>query len=75
MDFNTEATRWLRVYLDIELQFWAHKNLILNKVGRVEDRVRRVAATKGLALGLVQWIQVVALQVVSLYGANIWWNG
>lgn len=26
MSFNTQSTRWLRVYLDTELQFKAHNN-------------------------------------------------
>lgn len=31
MRFNKEATRWLGVYLNTELQFRADKNLILEK--------------------------------------------
>lgn len=31
LGFNTEVTCWLGVYLDTELQFKVHKNLLLEK--------------------------------------------
>lgn len=34
MSFNTEDTRWLRVYLNSGLQFRVHKNLTLEKARR-----------------------------------------
>lgn len=74
MRFNTEATRWLRVYFDIGLQFRAYKNLTLEKARRAEDRVRRLATMKGMTPELVRRIQVTTLQAVAQYGAEIWWN-
>lgn len=48
MKFNVEATRYQGMYLDTGLQFWAHKNISLEKAKQVEDRVRRLGSTYGL---------------------------
>lgn len=42
MRFNVEATKWLGMSLDTDLQFWAHKNISLEKAKRAEDWVRRL---------------------------------
>lgn len=75
MRFNTEATRLRRVYCDTELQFTTHKNLTLEKTTRAEDRVRHLAAIRGLVPGLLRRIQAAVIQAVTIYGAEIWWNG
>lgn len=72
MGFNTEAIRWLEVYLDTRLQFRTHKNLIVEKARIAEDRIRRLTVTRELVLELVPQIQVVAVQTVVLYEAKIW---
>lgn len=73
--FNTEVTRWLAVYLDTGLQFWAQKNRSLEKAKKAEDRVCRLKSTNGLEPDLVQRIQVTAVQAVALYDARLWWQG
>lgn len=72
MEFNTEATRWLGVYLDTGLRFKAHKLLTLENARSTEDRIQRLEATRGLALELVRRIQVAAVQAVTVYGAEVW---
>lgn len=74
MSFNSEATKWLRVYLNIALQFKEHKNLILKKARRAEDSVERLASIRGLTLELVQKIHVAAVQTVIFYSVEIWWK-
>lgn len=71
MRFNTEATRSLGVYLYSGLQFTTHKNLMLEKAKKAEDRVKRLAAPRRLASGLVRQIPVAAMQAVAIYGAEI----
>lgn len=73
--FNTEATRWLGFYLDTELQFRAHNTLTMKKATKKGVRVQRLAATTGLAPGMVRQIQVTGVQEVALYGYEIWCNG
>lgn len=73
--FNMKATRWLVVHLYSRLQYKAHKNLTLEKARRTEDRVRRLATARGLMQRLVRKIQVVAVQAITLYSADVWWNG
>lgn len=72
MSFNTEANRWLEVYLDLGIKFTAYTNLTLEKVRKVEDIVQGLAATRGLAPGAVRCIKVAAVQLLALYGAEIW---
>lgn len=72
---NTEATRQLRVYLNLVSQFRAHKNRTLEKLRRAENKVRRLPAMRGLALELLKQIQVAAVRAVVSYGAEICWNG
>lgn len=66
MRFSMEPTRWLAVYHNTGLQFRDNKNLTLEKVGKAKDRVRHLAATRGLPPGVVERIQVVAVQAVAL---------
>lgn len=71
LGFNTEATGWLRVYLNTGLQFQAHNSLWLEKARKAEDRVRRLVSTNGLEPGLIRRIQVAAVQSVALYIAEL----
>lgn len=61
------------MYLDTGLQFRAHKNLSLEKARKAESRLRRLGSTNELAPGLIRRIQVTAVQVMALYGAELWW--
>lgn len=45
MRFNLEATRWLGMFLDTDLQFQAHENITLEKAKQKEDRVRGLRLT------------------------------
>lgn len=72
--FNMEATRWLRVYHNTGVQFWADKNLPLEKARKVEVSVRHLTAMRALGPELVRRILVAAAQAVALYRAEIWWN-
>lgn len=69
--FITKAFKWLEGYQGTELWFTTYKALMLKKVRRADDRVRYLIATSGQASGLVQWIGVAVVQVVSLYGGEI----
>lgn len=53
MVFNTTVIRWLGVDLDTGLQFMTHKNHMLEKTRRVDDRVQSLTSITDLALELV----------------------
>ena len=74
VSFNSEATRWLGIWLDAGLTLKAHYQTRLQKARNAEARVRSLCRVQGLAPGLVRWIQVAAVQSVALYGAELWWR-
>lgn len=63
------------VYLDMGLQFQAHKSLSLENARKAEDKVRQLKSKNGLKPSLIRRIQVEAVQVVALSGAELWWWG
>lgn len=71
-EYNTEATRWLGVYLDTGLLLLSQKNHSLEKARWAVDKVRRLGSVNGLAPGLIQKIQLAAVEAVALYGAELW---
>jgi ribonuclease HI len=75
VSFNSEATRWLGIWLDAGLTLKVHYQTRLRKARNAESRVRSLCRMQGLAPGLVHRIQVAAVQSVALYGAELWWRG
>lgn len=73
--FNEEATRWLGVWLDSQLNFSLHINKRMKKAKAAEFMIKQLSKTQGLCPGLVQRIQITAVQSVALYGAELWWKG
>lgn len=73
LGFNTEATRWVGVYLDTDLQFRVHKCLSLVKARKANDIVSEPRSTNKLEQSLIRRIQVVAVQAVTLYSVELWW--
>lgn len=71
MRFNFKATKWLGMYLDIGLQFCAHKNISLENAKYVEDRVHRLGSVQGLKPGPIRQGHLATLQEVALYSAEI----
>jgi ribonuclease HI len=52
-----------------------HTKITIPKARRAQIRVWSLMNTKGLSLAARQGIQVVAVQEVVLYGAELWWQG
>ena len=73
--FNSEATKWLGIWLDSGLSFKTHYQTRLQKAKAAENRLRSISSTYGLPPGLVRKVQIAAVQSVALYGAEIWWRG
>jgi hypothetical protein len=71
VQYNKEATRWLGVWLDDMLTLKDHTKKTLAKARRTQNRLRSLMNNKGLSPGSCQRIQVAAVQVVALYGAEL----
>lgn len=71
-DHSGRAHHEVHHRVDTILWFKSHKNLTLEKARRTKERLSRPASTRDLLHELVIKIQVVALQVVALYGAESW---
>lgn len=72
--FNVEATRWLGMYMDTDLQFRVHRNISLQKAKHTENRVQRLGSIYSLEPGLIRQVHVAAAQAVAVYGDEIWWH-
>lgn len=75
MKFNKEATRWLGVWLDSQLEFSLHINERIRRARTAEILIKGLAKTNGLTPGLVRRIQLVVVQSMTLYGAELWSKG
>ena len=73
--FNSEATRWLGIWLDSGLNLKVHYQTCMRKARAAENRVQRLCQSHGLPPGLARQVQVAAVQSVALYGAELWWQG
>ena len=73
--FNKEATRWLGIWLDTGLSLKEHYQIRFQKAQQIENKLRAISGTFGLASGLVRRVQIAAIQSVALYGAELWWKG
>jgi len=71
---NKEATRWLGVWLDDMLTQNDHTERTLAKARKAQNTVRSLMK-KGLSSEGCKRIQVAAVQVVALYGSELWWHG
>lgn len=65
MRLNIQATIWLGMYLDMDIQFRANKNISHEKAKYAEDRVQRLRSAHGLEPELIKQVQVAAVQVVA----------
>jgi len=69
------VTRWLGVWLDDMLTLNDHMKKTLAKARKAQNRVRSLMMKKGLSSEECKRIQVAAVQVVALYGSELWWHG
>jgi hypothetical protein len=70
--FNTEATRWLGVYLDSHLTFKRHREIWTAKARAAQRRVQRICGRNGVSPGAAAKIQTACVQSIALYGVEAW---
>jgi len=72
--FNPQATLWLGVWIDAHLAFKEHHNRSMKKARGTEARLRTLTKTYGAVPERVRAVQVTCIQVVALYGSELWWD-
>ena len=70
----TQATPWLAVWLDANLTFKKHYNRCIKKARAVEARLLTFTKTYGEVPESVRAVKVACIQVVALYGSELWWD-
>ena len=73
--YNKEATRWLGVWLDSQLSFAAHHNVMMRKARAAQRQLKGLSTQRGLTAGNVRKVQVACIQAIALYGSEVWWKG
>ena len=74
IQFNTDETRWLGVWMDAHLTFKEHHNRCMKEARAAEARFRTLTNTYSGFCESVQAIHVACVQAVSLYGRELWWE-
>ena len=74
VQFNEQVTGWLGVWMVAHLMFKEHHNRCLMKACIVEARLRTLTKPYVVVPESVRAIQVACIQVVALYGSELWWD-
>jgi ribonuclease HI len=73
--FNTEATRWLGVWLDSQLTLKEHHAIRLKEGEKALRRLRRLTGQMGLAPVNCRKVMTACIQSVAMFGSELWWKG
>ena len=72
---NTQATRWLGVWLDSQLTLKDHHDVRMEKARNTQNRLRRLAGQVGLSPKSCRRVQAACVQAAALFGSELWWKG
>jgi hypothetical protein len=73
--FNTEAIRWLDVWLDSQLTLKEHHAIRLNEGKKALGRLHRLTGQMGLAPANCRKVMTACIQSVAMFGSELWWKG
>jgi len=73
--FNTEATRWLGIWLDSHLTLREHQGMMMKKGRKALARLKRLAGQMGLTSGNCRKVMTACVQSIAMYGTELWWKG
>jgi len=73
--FNTEATRWLGIWLDSHLTLRDHQRMMMKKGRKALPRLKRLTGQMGLTSGNCRKVMAACVQSVAMYGTELWWKG
>jgi len=72
--FIKQAKRWLGALIEAHLTFTEHHNRCMKKARAAEARHRTLTKTNRVVPESVRAVQVACVQVVALYGSELWWD-
>jgi len=72
---NTEATRWLGVWLDSQLRLKEHHTIRLKEGKNAMGRLCRLTGQMGLSPANCQMVMTACIQSVAMFGSELWWRG
>jgi hypothetical protein len=73
--FSKEATRWLGIWLGPQLTLRNQQKLMMKKGRNAQARLRRLAGQTGLTSGNCRKVMSACVQLVAMYGSEVWWQG
>jgi len=73
--FNSEATRWLGVWLDSQLMLKEHHTVRLKEGKKAMERLRRLTGQMGLSPANCRKVMTACIQSVAMFGSELWWKG
>jgi len=73
--FNTEATRWLGVWLDSQLTLKEHHAIRLKEGKKAMGRLCRLTGQMGLSPANCRKVMTACIQSVTMFGSELWWKG
>jgi len=73
--FNTEATRWLGIWLASHLTLRDHQRTMMKKGRKALARLKRLAGQMGLTSDNCRKVMTACVQSVAMYGTELWWKG
>jgi len=74
IQFNTQVTCWLGVWMDAHLKFKEQHNRFMKKARAAEASLRTLSKTYGVVPESVRAVQVACIQAVALYRSELWWD-
>jgi len=72
--FNTQATRWLGVWMDANLTFKEQLTRCVKNATEAEATLRTVTTAFNVVTERVSAIQMACVQAVALYRRELWWD-
>ena len=72
---NTEAIRWLGVWLDSQLRLKEHHTIRLKEGKNAMGRLCRLTGQMGLSPANCQMVMTACIQSVAMFGSELWWRG
>jgi len=73
--FNSEATRWLGVWLDSQLTLKEHHTVRLKEGKKAMERLRQLTGQMGLLPANCRKVMTACIQSVAMFGSELWWKG
>jgi hypothetical protein len=74
IQFNTQVTHWLGVWIYAHLMFKEQHNRCMKKDRAAEARLRMLTTTYGVVPERVRTVQMSWVQVVRQAGSELWWH-